>query len=98
MTAYTYILECRDNTLYTGYTTDLKRRLEEHKNSIGSKYTKKHGARRFVYAIEHETKSEAMRHECAIKKLSRQSKLELISCYSASTAQLLQQSGIEGTK
>ena len=40
---YTYIIRCKDNTLYTGYTTDIERRMKEHKSGINSKYTKAKG-------------------------------------------------------
>ena len=76
---YTYILECSDTTLYTGYTSDLEKRLAEHNGSkLGAKYTK---ARRPVILKHFEsfaTKSEAMKRECEIKKLSRKEKLALI--------------------
>ena len=75
---YTYILECSDTTLYTGYTNDLEKRLAEHNGSkLGAKYTK---ARRPVilkYSESFATKSEAMKRECEIKKLSRKEKLRL---------------------
>lgn len=75
-----YILECADGTLYTGYTTDLTRRIEEHNNGkVGAKYTK---ARRPVllrYAEEFATLSEALKREAALKKLSRAEKLALLN-------------------
>ncbi len=77
---YTYILECADKTLYTGYTNNLEKRLVEHNISkLGAKYTK---ARRPVilkYSESFATKSEAMKREIQIKKLTRQEKLELIN-------------------
>ena len=77
---YTYILECADKTLYTGYTNNLEKRLAEHNISkLGAKYTK---ARRPVilkYQEEFATKSGAMKREIQIKKLTRQEKLELIN-------------------
>ncbi|MBN4911755.1 GIY-YIG nuclease family protein [Staphylococcus sp. EG-SA-13] len=75
---YTYILECNDQTLYTGYTTDLDRRLKVHNEGKGAKYTK---VRRPVKLVYHETfdnKSEALKREYALKQLSRKQKLALI--------------------
>lgn len=75
---YTYILECKDQTLYTGYTTDLDRRLKVHNEGKGAKYTK---VRRPVNLVYHETfdnKSEALKREYALKQLSRKQKLALI--------------------
>jgi len=76
---YVYILECADNTLYTGYTNDLERRLENHnKAKSGAKYTK---ARRPVilkYSEKLPTLSEALKREFEIKKLTRNQKIKLI--------------------
>ena len=77
---YVYILRCEDNTLYTGITTDVKRRFLEHSEDKvkGAKYTK---ARRPVVLIYHEmfeTKEEAMRREYAIKHMTRKEKEELM--------------------
>lgn len=74
---YTYILKCSDNTLYTGYTNDLEKRLETHNKGKGAKYTKARLPVELYYAEEYETKSEAMRREAAIKKMSRAEKLKL---------------------
>ncbi len=76
---YVYILECSDKTLYTGITTELKRREDEHNSSQkGAKYTKIRRPVRLVYSCEKKNKSEASKEECRIKKLSRKEKLELI--------------------
>lgn len=75
---YTYMLRCRDDSLYTGYTTDLKRRLQTHNDGKGAKYTKARLPVEMVYHETFATKEEAMRREAAIKKLSRQEKLRLI--------------------
>lgn len=76
---YTYILECSDNSLYTGWTTDIDKRLECHNSGKGAKYTR--GRRPVVvkYFETFDTRSEAMKRECEIKKLSREKKLKLIS-------------------
>lgn len=76
---YTYVLECSDNSLYTGWTTDIDKRLERHNSGKGAKYTR--GRRPVVvkYFETFDTRSEAMKRECEIKKLSREKKLKLIS-------------------
>jgi len=76
---FVYIVECADKTLYTGYTTDLDKRLKNHNESkVGAKYTK---ARRPVvlkYSEKLPTLSEALKREAKIKNLTRKEKLELI--------------------
>jgi putative endonuclease len=76
---FVYIVECADKTLYTGYTTDLEKRLKNHNEAkIGAKYTK---ARRPVvlkYSEKLPTLSEALKREAKIKNLTRKEKLELI--------------------
>ena len=76
---YTYILKCADNTLYTGYTTDLKARLKTHNQGRGAKYTRSRRPVTLVYYESFATKKEAMRREAAIKKLSRPQKERLIA-------------------
>ncbi|WP_108832145.1 GIY-YIG nuclease family protein [Aedoeadaptatus coli] len=75
---YVYILRCADDTLYTGYTTDPARRLEEHNRGIGAKYTRARLPVDLVYVEEGADKSWGLRREAAIKKLRRKDKLELI--------------------
>ena len=77
--AYTYILKCADNTLYTGWTTDLKKRLTTHNNGKGAKYTRTRLPVSLIYYESFTTKKEAMRREVAIKKLSRPQKERLIA-------------------
>lgn len=74
---YTYIVKCSDETLYTGWTNNLKKRLEAHNSGKGAKYTKRRPVE-LVYFEEYDTKQEAMKREYAIKQLSRQKKLALI--------------------
>lgn len=76
---YTYILKCADNTLYTGYTTDLNARLKTHNQGRGAKYTRSRRPVTLVYYESFATKKEAMRREAAIKKLSRPQKERLIA-------------------
>lgn len=79
MKYYVYILECSDATLYTGITTDLERRVEEHNSSEkGAKYTKIRRPVKLVYSLECADRSSASKKEYAIKHLSRQEKLKLL--------------------
>ncbi|MBQ7901984.1 MAG: GIY-YIG nuclease family protein [Clostridia bacterium] len=75
---YTYLLLCSDNTLYCGYTTNPKEREKTHNSGTGAKYTRCRLPVKMVYCECSDTRSEAMKRECAIKKLSRNKKLELI--------------------
>ncbi len=75
---YTYIILTVDNTLYCGYTDDLKKRFEKHKAGTAAKYTRAHKPLKMVYAKEFETKSEAMKEEYRIKHLSKKEKELLI--------------------
>ena len=78
MKHWVYMLRCRDNTLYTGYTTDPIRRLEVHQSGKGAKYTRSRLPVELVYQEELVDKSAALQREAAIKKLSRAEKLLLI--------------------
>lgn len=74
-----YILKCHDNTLYTGITTDLERRLEEHNSSsLGAKYTRYRRPVELVYSKKFKNRSEASKEEIRIKKLPKLKKLEII--------------------
>lgn len=77
---YTYIIGCKDGSLYTGYTTDIKRRIEEHKNKkgINSKYTRARGFSELKALFLTSSKSMAMKLEYSIKKLDRNKKLLVI--------------------
>ena len=75
---YTYIVECSDHTLYTGWTTDLAKRLNAHNSGTGAKYTRARRPVKLVYYEEYETKQEATRREYAIKQLSAAQKRRLI--------------------
>jgi putative endonuclease len=78
MRAFTYILECADGTLYTGYTTDIEKRLATHNSGKASKYTRCRLPVRLVYLEECKDKEAAMSREWHIKQLSRVAKLRLI--------------------
>ncbi len=75
-----YILRCADETLYTGITTDVTRRLGEHNTShLGAKYTRGRRPAVLVYAKRYRTRSTASREEARIKRLTRPEKLALIA-------------------
>lgn len=76
---YTYIIRCRDDSLYTGWTNNLEKRLDDHNLGNGAKYTKPRRPVSLVYYEIYKTKEEAMKREYAIKKMSRSQKLQLIS-------------------
>lgn len=76
---FTYILLTEQNTLYCGYTDDVEKRFQAHLEGKGAKYTRSHKPIKIVYQKEFETKSEAMKEERRIKKLSRFEKLKLIN-------------------
>ena len=75
---YTYMVKCRDGTLYTGWTNNLEKRLTDHNAGKGAKYTKSRRPVELVYYESYETKEEAMRREYAITRMSRKEKLQLI--------------------
>jgi len=75
---YVYILKCSDKTLYTGITTDLKRRIEEHNSSnLGAKYTRARRPVKLVWSKKFKIRSSAARMEYKIKQLSREEKIAL---------------------
>ena len=75
---YTYILKCKDGSLYTGWTNDLEQRVAAHNTGKGAKYTKARRPVELVYFGEFETKEQAMKREYAIKQMARKDKLELV--------------------
>lgn len=79
-TWYVYILRCADDTLYTGVTVDVVRRVEEHNDSLkGAKYTRSRRPLTLTYTEAFPTRSAACAREAAIKKLSRDEKLRLFA-------------------
>lgn len=75
-----YIVLCKDGSYYTGYAADLEKRIAVHNNAkTGAKYTKSRRPVRLVYSEAYETKSEAMKREYVIKKLSRDEKELLVT-------------------
>ena len=75
---YVYLIQCEDGSIYTGITTDLKRRFKEHSDKLGGHYTRAHKVEKILYTEEHPTRSEALKRETEIKKLRREEKLNLI--------------------
>lgn len=73
-----YILRCADDTLYTGITTDVEKRLEAHSSGTGAKYTRGRGPLTLVYREACGTHSDALKREIAVKRLTRAQKLLLI--------------------
>lgn len=75
---FVYMLRCADDTLYTGITDDVQRRLEAHESGKGAKYTRGRGPLTLVYQEKCEDHSTALRREHAIKRLTRAEKCKLI--------------------
>ena len=74
-----YMLECNDKTLYTGVTNNIENRLHQHNyGQVGAKYTRARRPVKLVYTEAQENKSEAMKREHVIKKLTRTEKIQLI--------------------
>ena len=74
-----YILQCADNTLYTGITTDLDHRVSAHSDGTGAKYTRGRGPFKVIYTENCTDKSNASKRERQIKLLDRAAKLQLAS-------------------
>lgn len=75
---YVYILQCSDDSLYTGYTTDVLRRLSEHQSGKAAKYTRGRGPFQLVYVEPCLSRPEALRREIQIKSFTRRQKHQLI--------------------
>lgn len=75
---YVYVVECQDGTLYTGYTTDIERRLEEHNSGVGAKYTRGRYPVKLRYSESFPSRSKAQKKEYKIKQLPREKKEELL--------------------
>lgn len=74
---YVYLLECGDGSIYTGITTDVKRRFAEHKDGTGSRFTRAKRAKRIIYSEEQPDRSRALKREAEIKKWPRAKKKAL---------------------
>ena len=75
---YTYIVKCKDGSLYTGWTNDLEKRIIAHNEGKGAKYTKSRRPVTLVYYETFETQEEAMSREYHIKRMSRREKEKLL--------------------
>ncbi|PSQ75932.1 MAG: hypothetical protein BRD35_07575 [Bacteroidetes bacterium QH_7_62_13] len=76
---FVYIVECSDDTYYTGYTTNVERRVDEHNDGTGAKYTRGRRPVELVHVESFGSQSEAMQREHAIKQLARSAKGELVA-------------------
>ena len=85
---YTYILRCADDTLYTGWTNDLEKRIKMHNEGRGAKYTKSRRPVELVYYETFDTKEEAQSREWHIKQLTKKEKLKLIQAFKITTRSL----------
>jgi len=75
---FVYVIECNDGSLYTGITTDVERRLEEHKEKKGGHYTSSRTVKKVVFTEKHPDRSSALKREVEIKSWPRQKKLKLL--------------------
>jgi len=75
---FVYLLECKDGSIYTGITTDIKRRLSQHKEGKGGRYTRSKGAIKILYAEKKKNRSHALKREMEIKGWPKVKKLKLI--------------------
>ncbi|HLD69628.1 MAG TPA: GIY-YIG nuclease family protein [Candidatus Omnitrophota bacterium] len=75
---FVYILQSKNGKYYTGYTTDLNRRMEQHKTGKGSKFVRGFGFKKLLYHESYNTKSKALKREAELKRWSRSEKETLI--------------------
>jgi putative endonuclease len=85
MPYFVYIVECADRTLYTGWTTNVERRLQTHNAGRGARYTRERGPVQLVYVEEVPSRSAALKRELVIKQMRRPDKLKLVKTYGEST-------------
>lgn len=83
---YAYMLRCADGSLYTGYTVDIKKRLAAHNRGAASKYTHAHRPVKLAYLETCPSKSEAMKREAALKRLTKAEKEKLAAEFEAGLA------------
>lgn len=76
---YVYMVECKDGTIYTGATTDVERRVKQHNDGVGARYTRGRRPVTLLMNIWCANKSEALKKEARIKDLSREDKLKIIN-------------------
>lgn len=75
---YVYIIECMDGTLYTGITTDIQRRLKEHKERKGGAYTRSKKVKKILFTEKYPDRSSALKREAEIKGWRREKKITLL--------------------
>ena len=78
---YAYMLRCKDNTIYSGYTTNIEKRVETHNSGEGAKYTRARRPVKLAYFEEFETKTEALKREYEFKKYTHKEKEEIIRTF-----------------
>lgn len=78
MPHHVYVVECADGTLYTGYTTNVERRVEEHNEGEGARYTRGRRPVELVHVETFGSRSAAMRREAEVKAMRRNEKLALV--------------------
>ena len=76
---YLYVVCCSDSTLYTGITTDIKRRISQHNSGLGAKYTKGRGPVKLMHIRQYKNRSDASKAEAKFKKLRRTKKLKIVN-------------------
>jgi putative endonuclease len=76
---FVYLLLCKDKSIYTGITTDVERRLKEHKDGVGAKYTRSRTPIQILHTESFRNRSKAQKREAEIKRWPRQKKLQLIT-------------------
>lgn len=81
MAAYVYMIRCANGSLYTGWTTDLKRRLAQHQAGTGAKFTRGFKAVEMVYLEEVSSREDALKREYVLKHLKKARKEELVRCF-----------------
>ncbi len=86
MPFFCYIVECANGAFYTGWTTNLARRVKQHNTGKGAKYTRMNRPVKLVYAEEFKNRSSAQKKECEIKKLSHAQKAAFIKSHRQSPA------------
>lgn len=76
---FVYLIECEDKSIYTGITTDVTRRFNEHKNGKGGHYTSSRRAVKVLYTEQFRTRSKALKREFEIKSWTHEKKLSLVT-------------------
>jgi putative endonuclease len=91
---YTYMVECRNGSLYTGITDNLIRRMEEHKKGIGARYIRMYGYKSVAYVEEHPNRGTAMKRENYIKTLPKKEKVRIALEEAEKTKHFLERWGL----